>query len=58
MDDDNQHPLDYYILPPLDMQSAVARLAEHNGLSLDAFRFDSLDELFALSARTPFRQVA
>ena len=58
MDDDNLHPVDFYILPPLDMRQAVQRLAEHNGLSLDAFRFESLEMLYALAARARFRLVA
>lgn len=58
MDEENLHPIDFYILPPLDMREAVQRLAEHNGLSLDAFRFDSLDTLYALAARVSFRRAA
>ena len=47
----NEQIHDYYLLPLLDMQSAALRLFELNGLSLDAYRFDSLVEFFAMSAR-------
>ena len=33
-------------------------LADRNGVSLDAYRFDSLDALFRISARTPLRITA
>lgn len=54
----NEHPLDYYLLPRLDMQDAILRLAEHNGLSLDAYRFDTLDPFYRMTARTSLRKVA
>lgn len=58
MDATNQQPKDYYLLPRLDMREAVLRLAEYNGLSLDAYRFDSLAPLFQMSARAPIRLAA
>lgn len=58
MDDANDQPKDYYLLPRLDMRDAVLRLAEYNGLSLDAYRFSSLDPFFQLTARVPFRAAA
>ncbi len=58
MDSNNEHPKDYYLLPRLDMREAVLRLAEHNGLSLDAYRFDSLDYFYQMSARAPVRKAA
>ena len=54
MDSNNEHPHDYYLLPQLDMRDAVLRMAEHNGLSLDAYRFDSLDSFYELTARSPW----
>ncbi len=54
MDRDNAHPHDYYLLPQLDMREAVLRMAEHNGLSLDAYRSASLDDFYALTARSPW----
>jgi DNA invertase Pin-like site-specific DNA recombinase len=46
MDAANQAPVDYYILPRIDIASATLRLAEENGLALDGYRFDSLDPLY------------
>lgn len=58
MDADNAHALDYYLLPRLDMQDAVLRLCEYNGLSFDAYRFDSLDALSLLARRVPIKRAA
>lgn len=51
MDADNIGPHDYYLLPRFDMQDAVLRLAEYNGLSLDAYRFDTLETFYRMAAR-------
>jgi DNA invertase Pin-like site-specific DNA recombinase len=51
MDRSNKAPLDYYLLPRIDMTVPRIRLAEHNGVSLDAYRFESLEALFELAAR-------
>src|SRR3546814_11664924 len=56
MDEDNMNARDYYILPRMTIAEGVRRLADHNGLSLDAFRYESLDGFFALAERAPFRQ--
>jgi DNA invertase Pin-like site-specific DNA recombinase len=58
MDSENEHPQDYYILPRLDMRDAVLRLAEHNGLSLDAYRYGSLDAFYELTTRSTLRRAA
>ncbi len=58
MDAANEKPMDYYLLPRLDMRDAVLRLAEYNGLSLDAFRFDTLTSFYQMSARSNFREAA
>lgn len=58
MDDANSNPLDYYLLPRFDMREAVLRLAEYNGLSLDAYRFNSLRPFYQMAARTSFRAAA
>jgi hypothetical protein len=52
MDAPNENPLDYYLLPSLDMSVAKLRLAESNGLYLDVYRFESLDYLFGMARRT------
>jgi DNA invertase Pin-like site-specific DNA recombinase len=46
------------LLPRLDMRDAVLRLAEHNGLSLDAYRYDSLEAFYELTARSTLRRAA
>jgi DNA invertase Pin-like site-specific DNA recombinase len=51
MDEANENVLDYYLLPSIDMSASKIRLAEENGIYLDAYRFDTLDILFRLSAR-------
>lgn len=58
MDADNSEPKDYYLLPHLDMSEAVLRLCECNGLSLDAYRFTSLDALYQMARRIPLRKAA
>jgi DNA invertase Pin-like site-specific DNA recombinase len=58
MDGDNRSPLDYYLLPRLDMTLPRLRLAENNEISLDSYRFTSLEPLFALAARANLLEVA
>jgi hypothetical protein len=49
MDTDNLAPLDFYLLPRIDIAQAKLKLAEENGLALDAYRFDALDLLYELA---------
>lgn len=58
MDDTNQQMLDYYLLPRVDMENPRIRLAEENGVFLDAYRVDSLDLFFRLTERTRIRSAA
>jgi DNA invertase Pin-like site-specific DNA recombinase len=58
MDRPNREPLDYYLLPRIDMNTPRLRLAEDNGVSLDAYRFEDIDGLFTLSARANVLEVA
>ena len=58
MDEPNRAPLDYYLLPRLDMTLPKLRLAENNEISFDCYRFASLEPLFALAARTKLLEVA
>jgi DNA invertase Pin-like site-specific DNA recombinase len=46
MDAANQKPLDYYLLPSIDVASAKLKLGEENGLGLDGYRFDTLDVFY------------
>lgn len=58
MDPDNIAPYDYYLLPLLDMREAVLRLCDSNGLSLDAYRCESLSRFYTMAARTALLEVA
>jgi hypothetical protein len=54
----NSAILDYYLLPRFELEAARAILAENNGLALDAYRFETLDMLFELAARSQLMEVA
>lgn len=58
MDSANDQPWDYYLLPRLDMRDAILRLADYNGLSLDAYRFDDLSHFYRMAGRSCFREAA
>ena len=51
MQPDNLSPLDYYLLPALDIEDPNLRLAEENHFALDAYRFDDLEPFFLLARR-------
>lgn len=51
MDATNKVALDYYLLPLVHLNKPKVRLYQTNGLELDAFRFDKLDALYALTKR-------
>lgn len=56
---DQQQILDYYVFPRIDLPLRAVRVAEEdNEVTLDAYRFDSLDSLYALAARVPLAQAA
>lgn len=58
MDAANESPIDYYFLPLSEMATDRVRLAEDNGLMLDAFRFNSLDYFFAMAERVRITEIA
>jgi DNA invertase Pin-like site-specific DNA recombinase len=58
MDVFNKQALDYYVLPRLDMTLPRLRLARNNGVSLDSYRFDTLDALYELAGRIHLLEVA
>lgn len=45
--------LDYYLFPRIDLPMRGAQLSETNALNLDAYRFETLDPLYALASRVP-----
>lgn len=49
MDAPNQAPLDYYVLPSLDVQGTRLRIKEDNGIFLDGYRYESLDYFFGIA---------
>lgn len=57
MDHSNEDVLDYYIIPCIDIPGTQVRLGEHNGLALDSFRFDSLDQLYEMAARVAVKDL-
>lgn len=58
MDRKNEHPLDFYLLPKLDVREAVIRLHEHNGIWLDGYRFTSFEKLYEMARRVLLRRAA
>lgn len=54
----NQQIFDYYLLPGVEMANANLLLKEDNGIFWDAYRFDSLESFFRLSARASIRSAA
>jgi DNA invertase Pin-like site-specific DNA recombinase len=54
----NERPLDYYLLPSIDMNASRIRMAEDNALSLDAYRFESLNFFYSMAAQTSFSEAA
>ena len=49
MDAPNRDPLDYYILPMLDIRAARLRIKEDNGIFLDGYRYASLDYFLGIA---------
>ena len=54
----NRDPLDYFLLPALDMTFEKLMLAEDNAIGLDTYRFSTLDFFFGMAQRTPIPEVA
>ena len=58
LDATNQRLLDYYLLPHLDFGPARISLADQNSVELETYRFDTLDYLYGMAARSRFRSAA
>ena len=52
MDAENRAPLDYYVLPRIDVTAAKFLLQEDNGVFLDSYRFASLEFFVGMARRT------
>jgi len=58
MNDTNRDPLDYYLLPSLDLTFEKLTLAEDNPVSLDTYRFNTLDFFFDMAKRIRIPEAA
>ena len=58
MEESNEMIMDYYVLPRMDMAFEKLKIAEHNSIYLDMYRFETLEELYELSRRTALSGVA
>jgi hypothetical protein len=58
MNQTNQSPLDYYLLPLIDITNEKVRLAEDNGVILDTYRFETLEFFFGMAERIKITEAA
>lgn len=58
MDASNKDPLDYYLLPSIDITLGRLLLSEDNGVGLDTYRFDTLDYFFGMAQRARIPEAA
>jgi DNA invertase Pin-like site-specific DNA recombinase len=58
LNDTNDGPLDYYLLPWMDLAVGQLNLGEVNGVHLDGYRFDDLEPLYRMAEHVPIRRVA
>jgi hypothetical protein len=58
MDSGNRSPLDYYLLPRLDLTFHKLLLAEVNPIGLETYRFDTLDFFLGMARRVPIPEAA
>ena len=54
----NTEPLDYYLLPTIDINVGKLVLAEDNGFRLDTYRFDTLDYFLGMAQRARIKEAA
>jgi DNA invertase Pin-like site-specific DNA recombinase len=58
MDAANEAPLDFFIFSALDVDAGEMRLGEHNGIFVDAFRFDTLDFFYGIARLVRIEEAA
>ena len=58
LSEDNKSALDYYLLPHLDFSVPGIHLGERNPVELENYRFENLDYLYGMAARTRLRRAA
>jgi hypothetical protein len=52
----NDAPLDYYLLPRLDFGRENIRLADHNPVEFESYRFETLDYLYRMAERARLKR--
>ncbi len=58
LDETNVGIRDYYLLPALDMTWGKLRMAEENGIYLDAYQFEALDYFYGMAERCRVEEAA
>ena len=58
LDHANASLLDFYLLPSIDFGTARINLRDRNPIELESYRFDSLDFLYGMAARSKLRMAA
>jgi DNA invertase Pin-like site-specific DNA recombinase len=58
MDSENRTPLDYYLFPSLDLTFEKLMMREDNPISLDAYRFETLDFFVGMARQTRVPEAA
>jgi DNA invertase Pin-like site-specific DNA recombinase len=58
LDSGNNSVLDYYLLPRLDISKDLVRLAEHNPIELESYRFENLAYLYGMAVRERAQRAA
>ena len=56
MDANNEGIRDYYVLPGLDMTWENLRVTEANGIYMDTYRCDTLDNFYGMAERVKFEE--
>ncbi|BDU57936.1 serine recombinase [Limnohabitans sp. MORI2] len=58
LNESNESPLDYYLLPRLDFSLQGISLAERNSVEFESYRYESLEYLYGMAERTLIRRAA
>lgn len=58
MNADNDAPLDYFLLPGVELEMPRVAIGNRNAVELESFRFDDLNFFFRMSERYKLRRVA
>ena len=58
MDPANQSPMDFYLLPRIDIRNAAVRLGESNGAAVDTYQYETLGFFMGMAARAQIGVVA